>query len=90
MSAPHLDFRNLNGEPAVYFGPFATFSSKFLKEGSWTDLFSSMTFNNTWPIMEVGLDNFNLVRYLVGQVLMSEDDRFEAFQAFYPEANQSD
>ncbi|HDZ48399.1 hypothetical protein LCGC14_0035460 [marine sediment metagenome] len=90
MSVPHLDFRYLDGEPALFFGPFATFSSKFLKEGSWTDLFSSMTFNNTWPMMEVGLDNFSLVRYLVGQVLMSEDDRFEALQEYYPEANQDD
>lgn len=90
MSVPHLDLRYLDGEPALFFGPFATFSSKFLKEGSWTDLFSSMTFNNTWPMMEVGLDNFNLVRYLVGQVLMSEDDRFEALQEYYPEANQDD
>ncbi|MGE6607152.1 malate dehydrogenase (quinone) [Halomonas sp. NPDC076908] len=90
MSVPHLDLRYLDGEPALFFGPFATFSSKFLKEGSWTDLFSSMTFNNTWPMMEVGLDNFNLVRYLVGQVLMSEGDRFEALQEYYPEANQDD
>ncbi|MGO2241474.1 MAG: malate dehydrogenase (quinone) [Halomonas sp.] len=90
MSVPHLDYRNLNGEPALFFGPFATFSSKFLKEGSWTDLFGSMTFNNTWPMVEVGLDNFNLVRYLVGQVLMSDGDRMEALQEFYPEANPED
>ncbi|MCH4811117.1 malate dehydrogenase (quinone) [Vreelandella neptunia] len=90
MSVPHLDLRYLDGKPALFFGPFATFSSKFLKEGSWTDLFGSMTFNNTWPMAEVGLDNFNLVRYLVGQVLMSEGDRFEALQEYYPEANQDD
>ncbi|WP_249975855.1 malate dehydrogenase (quinone) [Vreelandella olivaria] len=90
MSVPHLDLRYLDGEPALFFGPFATFSSKFLKEGSWTDLFGSMTFSNTWPMMQVGMDNFSLVRYLVGQVLMSDDDRFEALQAFYPEANRDD
>lgn len=90
MSVPHLDLRYLDGEPALFFGPFATFSSKFLKEGSWTDLFGSMTFNNTWPMMQVGMDNFNLVRYLVGQVLMSDDDRLEALQVFYPQANPDD
>jgi len=47
MSVPHLDLRYLDGEPALFFGPFATFSSKFLKEGSWTDLFGSMTLDNT-------------------------------------------
>ncbi|WP_311065010.1 malate dehydrogenase (quinone) [Halomonas sp. DWK9] len=90
MSVPHLDLRYLDGEPALFFGPFATFSSKFLKEGSWTDLFGSMTLDNTWPMMEVGLDNFNLVSYLVGQVLMSDDDRFEALQEYYPEASRDD
>lgn len=90
MSVPHLDRRNLDGEPALFFGPFAAVSTKFLKEGSWTDLFSSLTLHNTWPVAEVGMDNFNLVRYLVGQVLMSDDDRFEALQKYYPEANQDD
>lgn len=90
MSVPHLDRRNLDGEPALFFGPFAAVSTKFLKEGSWTDLFSSLTLHNTWPVAEVGMDNFNLVRYLVGQILMSDDDRFEALQKYYPEANQDD
>ncbi|MDQ7728587.1 malate dehydrogenase (quinone) [Halomonas sp. SpR8] len=90
MSVPHLDRRNLDGEPALFFGPFAAVSTKFLKEGSWTDLFSSLTLHNTWPVAEVGMDNFNLVRYLVGQVLMSDDDRFAALQKYYPEANQDD
>lgn len=90
MSVPHMDKRMLDGQPAIFFGPFATFSSKFLKEGSWTDLFGSMTLSNTWPMMEVGLDNFNLVQYLVGQVLQSDDDRFEALQAFYPDAKRED
>lgn len=90
MSVPHLDRRDLDGEPALFFGPFAAVSTKFLKEGSWTDLFNSLTLHNTWPVAEVGMDNFNLVRYLVGQVLMSDDDRFEALQQYYPEANQDD
>lgn len=90
MSVPHLDIRYLDGEPALFFGPFATFSSKFLKDGSWTDLFGSMTFNNVWPMMQVGAGNFDLVKYLVSQVMMSEEDRFEALQDFYPEANPDD
>lgn len=90
MSVPHLDYRNLDGEPALFFGPFATFSSKFLKDGSWMDLFGSLTLNNTWPMMQVGMDNFNLVRYLVSQVMLSDDDRFEALQEFYPNANEDD
>nr|WP_110597616.1 malate dehydrogenase (quinone) [Salinicola lusitanus] len=90
MSVPHMDARMLDGQPAIFFGPFATFSSKFLKNGSWTDLFGSMTFSNTWPMMEVGMDNFNLVQYLVGQVMQSDDDRMEALKQFYPQANPDD
>ncbi|WP_420852737.1 malate dehydrogenase (quinone) [Salinicola acroporae] len=90
MSVPHMDARMLDGQPAIFFGPFATFSSKFLKNGSWTDLFGSMTFSNTWPMMEVGMDNFNLVQYLVGQVMQSDEDRMEALKQFYPQANPDD
>ncbi|QIB50396.1 malate dehydrogenase (quinone) [Pseudomonas sp. OIL-1] len=90
MSVPHLDLRYLNGQPTLFFGPFATFSTKFLKEGSWTDLFSSMTFSNILPMMEVGLSNFNLVRYLVSEVLQDREDRLDALRAYYPELNPDD
>lgn len=90
MSVPHLDRRMLDGQPRLLFGPFATFSTKFLKEGSWTDLFGSLTMHNTVPMMQVGMDNFNLVQYLVGQVIQSEDDRFEALKAYFPEARRDD
>ncbi|MGM0451359.1 MAG: malate:quinone oxidoreductase, partial [Pseudomonadota bacterium] len=42
MSVPHLDTRIINGEPALLFGPFAGFTTKFQKEGSFFDLFSSL------------------------------------------------
>ncbi|MFC0336334.1 malate dehydrogenase (quinone) [Kushneria avicenniae] len=90
MSVPHLDSRKLDGQQRILFGPFANFSTKFLKNGSWTDLFGSMTTSNTLPMMKVGLDNFSLVKYLIGQVMQSEDDRFEALKAYYPEAKRED
>src|SRR5690606_8794470 len=34
MSVPHLDTRYIDGKPALLFGPYAGFSSKFLKQGS--------------------------------------------------------
>lgn len=90
MSVPHLDLRHLEGEPALFFGPFATFSTKFLKEGSWTDLFESVTLRNVLPMMKVGLANFDLVRYLVGEVLQDRDDRLESLRAYYPELDPDD
>ena len=90
MSVPHLDTRVLDGKRVILFGPFATFSSKFLKEGSYLDLFASMTTHNLWPMTKVGFDQFDLVQYLVGQVLQSDDDRFEALQQYFPHAKKED
>ncbi|HKS11544.1 MAG TPA: malate:quinone oxidoreductase, partial [Pseudomonas sp.] len=80
----------LDGKRVILFGPFATFSSKFLKEGSYLDLFASMTLHNLWPMTKVGFDQFDLVKYLVGQVLQSDDDRFAALQQYFPHAKKED
>ena len=90
MSVPHIDTRILDGKRAVLFGPFATFSTKFLKNGSLWDLLSSTTTSNFMPMVNVGLDNFDLVKYLVSQVMLSDDDRFAALQEYYPQAKKED
>ncbi|NRB56811.1 MAG: malate dehydrogenase (quinone) [Salinicola sp.] len=90
MSVPHIDKRILDGIPAIMFGPFATFSSKFLKNGSWTDLVRSITPNNLWPMTKVGINNLDLVRYLISQLRMSESGQFKELQNYYPEANRDD
>ena len=90
MSVPHLDARFLDGKRMVLFGPFATFSTKFLKQGSFFDLLSTTTTKNVIPMTDVGLDNFDLVKYLIGQVMLSEDDRFEALKEYYPSARKED
>ncbi|WJM84904.1 malate dehydrogenase (quinone) [Dickeya chrysanthemi] len=90
MSVPHLDTRVFDGKQVLLFGPFATFSSKFLKNGSLWDLISSMNTANLMPMVNVGIDNFDLVKYLVGQLMMSDDDRFAALKEYFPQAKQSD
>lgn len=90
MSVPHLDSRYLDGKHVVLFGPFATFSTKFLKDGSYCDLLSATTCHNIVPMMHVGWNNFNLVRYLISQVRLDDKDRFEALKEYYPSARQSD
>jgi len=90
MSVPHIDTRILDGKRVVLFGPFATFSTKFLKNGSLWDLLSSTTTSNVGPMVDVGLDNFDLVKYLIGQVMLSDDDRFEALKEYYPSARKED
>ncbi|WP_457967085.1 malate dehydrogenase (quinone) [Pseudomonas sp. R4-84] len=90
MSVPHLDTRVLDGKRVVLFGPFATFSTKFLKEGSYFDLFTSMTTHNVWPMTKVGIEQYPLVEYLAGQLMLSDDDRFKALQEYFPQAKQED
>lgn len=90
MSVPHLDSRFLDGKQVVLFGPFATFSTKFLKNGSLFDLLSTTTTKNVVPMANVGMDNFDLVKYLIGQVMLSDDDRFAALKEYYPNAKKED
>ncbi|MEB4675528.1 malate dehydrogenase (quinone) [Enterobacteriaceae bacterium G50] len=90
MSVPHIDARFIDGKRVVLFGPFATFSTKFLKNGSFFDLLSTTTTSNVMPMTHVGLDNFDLVKYLISQVMLSDDDRFAALKEYYPQARKED
>ena len=90
MSVPHIDARNLDGKKVVLFGPFATFSTKYLKNGSLFDLLSATTTSNFMPMTHVGIDNFDLVKYLIGQVMLNDDDRFAALKEYYPNARKED
>ncbi|CAE6745646.1 Malate:quinone oxidoreductase [Paraburkholderia nemoris] len=90
MSVPHLDTRIIDGKKIILFGPFATFSTKFLKTGSYLDLLSSTNVHNVVPMMHVGIDEFPLVEYLAGQLMLSDDDRFNALKEYFPQAKKED
>ncbi len=90
MSVPHLDTRVLDGKRVILFGPFATFSTKFLKNGSYLDLLTTTTTHNVWPMTRVGIAQYPLIEYLAGQVMMSDDDRFAALQQYFPNAKKED
>jgi malate dehydrogenase (quinone) len=90
MSVPHLDTRLIDGKKTLLFGPFAGFSTKFLKNGSYFDLPFSIELDNFMPMISAGLDNWSLTKYLIHQVSLSQEDRLEALKEYLPSARLED
>src|SRR5690606_3559620 len=90
MSVPHLDSRVIDGRKSLLFGPYAGFSPKFLKTGSWWDLFGSIRWHNLGVMIGAGLRNLSLVWYLVRELLATRRSRFRALQEFVPRARRQD
>lgn len=90
MSVPHLDTRIIDGNPALLFGPFAGFTTRFLKQGSLLDLISSVKPGNLKSMLGAGRHNMDLTRYLIGEVFQSHRQRVAALRNFYPDAMESE
>ncbi len=90
MSVPHLDTRIIDGKKSLLFGPYAGFSTKFLKNGSFWDLPSSIKISNIKPMMMAGIHNIPLTKYLIEQVSQSPEDRLEALKEYLPLAAMND
>ncbi|GAB2513616.1 malate:quinone oxidoreductase [Nocardia heshunensis] len=90
MSVPHLDKRVVDGQESVLFGPYATFSTRLLKHGRLTDLFTTLRWTNILVLVAAGLQNLALVRYLIGELLATRRRKFAQLQRFYPDADPAD
>lgn len=90
MSVPHLDIRKINGKEYLLFGPFAGFTTKFLKHGSVLDLFKSVKLNNIKEITSVFFKNIKLLKYLISQAASSNEQRMRQLKKFFPNAQNSD
>jgi len=90
MSVPHLDTRVIDGKKNLLFGPYAGFSTKFLKNGSYWDLAGSLELDNLFPMLSAGIHNIPLTKYLISQASQSPEDRIEALQAYLPYGNIND
>ena len=90
MSMPHLDERHIEGQDSLLFGPYAGMSTRFLKTGSFWDLAKSLRFHNIRPMLAVAMNEFGLIKYLVGQVMQSKKDRFKFLNIYFPQAKEDD
>jgi len=90
MSVPHLDTRIIDGKRTLLFGPYAGFSTKFLKNGSYLDLPLSIEMHNVWPMLAAGMHNIELTKYLIKQVTQSPEEQFKELLAYYPTARFED
>jgi malate dehydrogenase (quinone) len=90
MSVPHLDTRMIKGKQELLFGPYAGFSTRFLKHGSLMDLPMSLRISNILPMIAAGVDNIPLTKYLIQQVRLTPDERLEALREYMPNAKMED
>lgn len=90
MSVPHIDSRMINGKKELLFGPYAGFSTKFLKKGSYLDLPMSISADNILPMLSAGYKNLPLTKYLIEQVMQSQEDRMDALRNYLPNARSED
>jgi len=90
MSVPHLDTRWIKGKRELLFGPYAGFTTKFLKNGSVMDLFKSIKLSNIRPMLSAGIHNLPLTKYLIDQVRLTPEARLDALKDYYPEAKMDD
>ena len=90
MSVPHFDTRIVNGEKILLFGPYAGFSTKFLKYGDKLDLIKSLTFSNIGTMIKAGISNFNLTKYLIKEVTKDKNQKFEILKDYFPNADIKD
>ncbi len=90
MSVPHLDTRYIDNQKTLLFGPFAGFSPKFLKTGSYLDLIRSVKLDNILTMLAAGIKEMALTKYLIQQVMLSNEKRMEELREFIPTAKSED
>lgn len=90
MSVPHLDTRYIEGKKSLLFGPFAGFSPKFLKTGSYFDLFRSINAYNILTMLAAGVKEMALTKYLIQQLMLTFEQRVDELREFVPTARGED
>lgn len=90
MSVPHLDTRVIDGQKGLLFGPYGGWTPKFLKKGTYLDLFKSIRPSNIGSYLGVAVQEFDLTKYLISEVLKDFDGRMEVLRDYVPSARPED
>ena len=90
MSVPHLDTRVIDGKKGLLFGPYAGWTPKFLKQGSWTDLPKTLRPTNLMSMLAVGFQELGLTKYLIQELRKDEAAKVEALRQYMPSARKED
>lgn len=90
MSVPHLDTRVIDGKTGLLFGPYAGWTPKFLKRGSWMDLPKSLRPTNFMSMIAVGFQELGLTKYLITELMKDQQARIESLREYMPAAKAED
>ncbi|MDL0433447.1 malate:quinone oxidoreductase [Marinobacter sp. TBZ242] len=84
MSVPHLDLRVVDGRHYLLFGPFASFKPVLEKGRGFFDYLSSIRLHDIPGLLNVALEHFPLVKYLVSETFKGEKSMLEELESFAP------
>ncbi|WP_186306645.1 malate:quinone oxidoreductase, partial [Staphylococcus epidermidis] len=82
---PHLHTPCVNREKSLLFPPFPPFSPKFLKNASYLHLLKSLKPNNIITILTAPVKEFNFTKYLLSQLILSNQQPINHFPLFLPQ-----
>ncbi|TGN41705.1 malate:quinone oxidoreductase [Marinobacter confluentis] len=84
MSVPHLDLRVVDGKHYLLFGPFASFKPVLERGRSFFDYLRSMRLHDIPGLLNVALEHFPLVKYLVSETFKGEKSMIAELENFAP------
>ncbi|SHK67278.1 malate dehydrogenase (quinone) [Marinobacter antarcticus] len=84
MSVPHLDLRVVDGKHYLLFGPFASFNPVLERDRGFFDYLRSIRPHDIQGLLNVALEHFPLVKYLVSETFKGEKSMFEELDSFAP------
>lgn len=84
MSVPHLDLRVVDGKHYLLFGPFASFKPVLERGRGFFDYLTSIRLHDIPGLLNVALEHFPLVKYLISETFKGEKSMFEELEIFAP------